>query len=47
MTSIRATSRSGAKRASAPVWSERDIDDVAAFLATLNDDYVLKSAQSK
>jgi cytochrome c peroxidase len=25
-----------------PVWSERDIDAVAAFLATLNDGYVLK-----
>jgi cytochrome c peroxidase len=29
-----------------PVWSERDIDDVAAFLATLNDDYMLKPKPS-
>ncbi|KWF68326.1 cytochrome-c peroxidase [Burkholderia multivorans] len=29
------------KRGERPVWSERDIDDVAAFLATLDDGYVL------
>jgi cytochrome c peroxidase len=29
------------KRGEKPVWSERGIDDVAAFLATLNDGYVL------
>lgn len=29
------------KRGEKPVWSERDIDDVAAFLATLDDGYVL------
>jgi cytochrome c peroxidase len=29
-----------------PVWSERDIDDVAVFLVTLNDDYVLKPKPS-
>ncbi|SOE62858.1 Cytochrome c [Burkholderia sp. OK233] len=30
-----------------PVWSDRDIDDVAAFLATLNDNYALKPKQPK
>ncbi|MFM0735175.1 hypothetical protein PQQ52_32330 [Paraburkholderia sediminicola] len=30
-----------------PVWSEQVIDDVAAFLTMLNDDYVLKLKQSK
>nr|WP_186248535.1 MULTISPECIES: cytochrome c peroxidase [unclassified Burkholderia] len=29
------------KRGEKPVWSEHDIDDVAAFLATLDDGYVL------
>ncbi|MCA8089643.1 c-type cytochrome [Burkholderia anthina] len=29
------------KRGEKPVWTERDIDDVAAFLATLDDGYVL------
>ncbi|WP_256990500.1 hypothetical protein [Burkholderia sp. HI2714] len=28
------------KRGEKPVWSARDIDDVAAFLATLDDGYV-------
>ncbi|WP_269112226.1 cytochrome-c peroxidase [Burkholderia pseudomultivorans] len=32
------------RRGERPVWSERDIDDVAAFLATLDDGYVLPAA---
>ena len=36
-----------AKRGERPVWSERDIDDVAAFLATLNDDYPYKATPVK
>ncbi|VWC89396.1 di-heme cytochrome c peroxidase [Burkholderia lata] len=31
------------KRGEKPVWSERDIDDVAAFLATLDDGYALRA----
>jgi cytochrome c peroxidase len=30
-----------------PVWSERDIDDVAAFPTTLNDDYRLQDKPEK
>ncbi|MGC1581877.1 MAG: hypothetical protein WA766_10345, partial [Candidatus Acidiferrales bacterium] len=30
-----------------PVWSERDIDDVAAFLATLNDGYQLAARKAQ
>jgi cytochrome c peroxidase len=28
-------------------WSEQDIDDVAAFLSTLNDGYDLKAKQTR
>jgi cytochrome c peroxidase len=30
-----------------PVWSEQDIDDVAAFLSTLTDGYGLASKQAR
>ncbi|SDI59339.1 cytochrome-c peroxidase [Paraburkholderia phenazinium] len=35
------------KRGERPVWSERDIDDVAAFLTTLNDGYPYKPKPGK
>ncbi|MGK8208343.1 cytochrome-c peroxidase [Burkholderia cenocepacia] len=35
------------RRGERPVWSERDIDDVAAFLATLDDGYVLPATAQR
>ena len=40
-------SHSRAKPASARFWSEQDIDDVAAFLTALNDDYDLNAKRSR